>query len=88
MLIHYQNVTPLPQNLSPTQTHASPKPVVEGSQDSMRMSSFVDFDAAGIEEEDMKPILPQPALPPAGAERKAMIDEVSLGSVIQERIPC
>jgi hypothetical protein len=46
----------------------------------MGMSSFVNFDAAGAEEEDLKTILPKPTLPPNGAARKAMIDEVSLGT--------
>jgi len=44
------------------------------------MASFVDFDAASAEEEDLKMILPKPTLSLSGAARKAMIDEVSLGT--------
>jgi hypothetical protein len=70
-------MTPLPQNESRPQVHLIPTQATESSQDSMRMSSFVDFDAAGTEEEDLEMILPKPTLPPTGPARKAMIDEVS-----------
>jgi hypothetical protein len=71
-------MTPLPQNESQPQVD-NPIRATENSQDNMRMSSFVDFDAADAEEEDLEMILPKPTLPPSGAARKAMINEVSLG---------
>ncbi len=51
---------------------------MDGSQDSMRLSSFVDFEAAGAEDEDLKMILPKRTSPPTCPERKTMIAEVSL----------
>ena len=51
---------------------------MNGSQDSMRMSSFVDFEAVGAEDEDLKMILPKRTSPPTCPDRKTMIAEVSL----------
>lgn len=75
-------MTPLPQNESQPQAILDSTRAAENSQESMGMSSFVNFDAAGAEEEDLKTILPKPTLPPSGAARKAMIDEVSLGTFL------
>jgi hypothetical protein len=72
-------MTPLPQNTSQPQVHPDSRLATEGSQDSLKMSSFIDFDAAGAaEEEDLKMILPKLALPRDGPARKALVDEVSL----------
>ncbi len=49
----------------------------------MRMSSFVDFEATGAEDEDLKMILPKRTSPPNCPERKTMIAEVSLRIVDQ-----
>jgi hypothetical protein len=77
-------MTPLPQNTSQPQVHPNSRLATEGSQDSMRMSSFIDFDAAdAAEEEDLKMILPKPTLPHDGPSRKAMMDEVSLIIALQ-----
>jgi len=73
-------MTLLPQNESQPQVDVNPMRAPENSQDSIRMASFVDFDAASAEEEDLKMILPKPTLSLSGAARKAMIDEVSLGT--------
>ncbi|ERF73587.1 hypothetical protein EPUS_07521 [Endocarpon pusillum Z07020] len=69
------NVTPLPQNTSHPQLHSNPTPPTDGSQDSMRMSSFVDFEAAGAEDEDLKMILPKRTSSPTCPDRKTMIAE-------------
>lgn len=71
-------MTPLPQNASQPQILPNPNSLTKGSQDSMRMSSFVDFDAADAEEEDLKMILPKPTLLLSDPARKAMIDKVGL----------
>jgi hypothetical protein len=54
------------------------KTATEGSQDSTRMSSFIDFDGKSGVKGDEERTLAKPTVPLSGAARKAMIDEVGL----------
>ncbi len=51
--------------------------MMEGSEDRIKMSNFIDFDPAGTEEEDLEMMQPKPILPPSEHARKAMIQDVS-----------
>jgi hypothetical protein len=72
-------MTPLPLNTSQPPTRQVPKMSTEGSQDSVGMSKFIDFDAQGAEEEDVKMLAPIHTVPSHDA-RRAMVDDVSLHS--------
>lgn len=56
----------------------APRTASEGSQDSTRMSSFIDFDGKSGAKDVEERTLAKATVPLSGAARKAMIEEVSL----------
>ena len=85
LLTRTQNMTPLPLNTPQSQTHQLPRLPTEGSQDSVGMSKFINFDGQGAEEEELKMLSPVHTVPWYGS-RRAMIDKVGLHSLLVENI--
>lgn len=69
-------MTPLPQNPPETQIQSNLNSAVQDSQESMKMSSFINFDPAGAEKDDVKTRQSTPKSPPVGPARRAMVLEV------------
>lgn len=71
----------VPQNTFPHHIqpiNSIPKLVTESSQDSTRMSIFVDFDGGSAGEDETKTASPKPTLSPTSPARKAMIYQVRI----------
>ena len=70
-----KHATPLPQHTSQLQPALRPNLETENSQESIRMSSFIDFDPIDPEG-DLKMTSPTPTLPTEAKARKTSLDEV------------
>ncbi len=71
-----QHATPLPQNTTQLQPPLRPSLTAENSQDSVRMSSFIDFEENEPEEDNMKMISSKPSMPEGGRSKNPDVDEV------------
>ena len=60
----------------------------ETSQDSIRMSSFIDFESGGLEEDNLKLLPTQSTNSPMHRLGKETVDEVRLVNAFQDRTQC
>ena len=58
----------------------------EASQDSVRMSSFIDFESDGLEEDNLKLAPTQPTNSPMHRLGKKAVDEVRLVNASQDQM--